>query len=503
MRVQETDWGYIEWMEPEYPGMGSEEASLRTGTVYVEPGKTMLRHVHYEEQFVYVLEGRGIGYINGEPQIFEPGARFHMPAGCTHEFVNTGDVPLVHLLVASPVSIDPDSLIDKTRPLPGSSANDQLYAAVEAVRTQFLESLHMAFVIRNASGRVVLKSDYFPEPCIKKCGIEKGNQPYCLKLDQNCGEASENTFVCPCGLTIFQVPVLWDDRLLGWVQGGYIVQSNSKQSSEEVYMYDMPESGSFGILQLLRKVAKAIRNFCEFDQYRRELFETEKNLSSSLDIQKDLQMHLKDSELQVTDLKINNHFLFNTLNSMAAQALEGGMKPLYQSIIDLSKMLRYSVRIRGRQIPLAVELDYLEAYLKLQKLRYPVGFSYKIPMDPELEQAIVPFNFLQPVAENAFTHGFSNEKEKKLTVTIKAGRKQIHFQIWNNGPALDEEWYRRIELQIQSGSSHGLSMIYEKLTSAYGDNCVLKLQAGKTGGTVVTIEIPYKNWIDGEEENDD
>ena len=46
-----------------------------------------------------------------------------MPAGCTHEFVNTGDVPLVHLLVASPVSIDPDSLIDKTRPLPGSSAN--------------------------------------------------------------------------------------------------------------------------------------------------------------------------------------------------------------------------------------------------------------------------------------------------------------------------------------------------------------------------------------------
>ena len=85
MRVQETDWGYIEWMEPEYPGMGSGEASLRTGTVYVEPGKTMLRHVHYEEQFVYVLEGRGIGYINGEPQIFEPGARFHMPAGCTHE----------------------------------------------------------------------------------------------------------------------------------------------------------------------------------------------------------------------------------------------------------------------------------------------------------------------------------------------------------------------------------------------------------------------------------
>ncbi len=107
------------------------------------------------------------------------------------------------------------------------------------------------------------------------------------------------------------------------------------------------------------------------------------------------------------------------------------------------------------------------------------------------------------MAENAFTHGFSNEKEKKLHVTINADRERICFQVWNNGPALDEERYRQIELQIQSGSSHGLSMIYEKLVSAYGDNCVLRLQEGKTGGTTVSIEIPYKNWTDGEEENDD
>lgn len=99
-------------------------------------------------------------------------------------------------------------------------------------------------------------------------------------------------------------------------------------------------------------------------------------------------------------------------------------------------MLRYSVRIRGRQIPLAVELDYLEAYLKLQKLRYPVGFSYKISMDPELEQAIVPFNFLQPVAENAFTHGFSNEKEKKLIVTIKAGTEADSFSDLEQRPGI-------------------------------------------------------------------
>ncbi|MDO4261016.1 MAG: histidine kinase [Eubacteriales bacterium] len=499
MRIQKTDWGQIEWMDPEDFGEG-QESSLRTGTVYVEPGKAMMKHVHYEEQFIYVLQGHGVGYINGQAQKFEPGARFHMPAGCTHEFVNTGDTTLVHLLVASPLSIDPDSLIDKTKPS-HEKAEGQLYTAIEAVRTQFLENLNMAFVIRDAEGNVVLKSDYFPETCETHCCISGGGPCYCLRLDQNCQEASENTFVCPGGLTVFRVPIIWEEQRLGWVQGGYIRLSYGKDSPEN--MYDVPESGAFGILQLLRKVAKAIRNYCEFDQYRKELFETEKSLSSSLDVQRDLRLHLRDSEQEVADLKINNHFLFNTLNSMAAQALEGGMRPLYQSIIDLSKMLRYSVRVRGSQIPLAVELDYLEAYLKLQRLRYPVGFSYEIRVEPGLERAEVPFNFLQPVAENAFTHGFSSEKEKELFIRVESCGDGVQFLVENNGTLLTADRCRQIRAQIQSNTSHGLSMICEKLRSAYGTRFSMEILPGDRSGAKVRIRIPFKNWTQAEEEKHD
>lgn len=488
MRIQKTDWGYIEWLEPDNFKEG-EEASLRMGKVHIEAGKIMLPHVHYEEQFVYVLEGYGTGYINGEAQRFEPGAMFHMPAGCTHEFVNEQGGPLVHLLVSSPVSVDPDSLIDKTSPAPHEREN-RLYTAIEAVRTQFLDNVHMAFAIRDANGRVALKSDYFPPFCEKNCRILETNACPCLKQDLNETEASENTFVCLHGLTVLQVPIFWEDQFLGCIQGGYIRQSYGREDKAEVY--DAPDSSAFGLLQLLRKVAKAIRNFCEFDQYRRELFEKEASLTSSLDTQKILQTHLRDTENAVTNLKINNHFLFNTLNSMAAMALEGGMLPLYQSIIDLSKMLRYSVRIQDSQVTLQMELEYLETYLKLQKLRYPKELEFFIQVEEALKEAAVPFNFLQPIVENAFTHGFSGCKEKRIWVKIHQTEGIVHFTIENNGSPISEERSRQIQMQMQSSTSHGLSMVYEKLRVSYADEFEMRIEPGSGNGARITIKIPFR-----------
>ena len=80
--------------------------------------------------------------------------------------------------------------------------------------------------------------------------------------------------------------------------------------------------------------------------------------------------NLREAKYVMTDLKIKNHFLFNTLNSMASMALEGGMVPLYESIVDLSKMFRYSLKNQNSMVSLEKELGYVEAYLRLQGLRY-------------------------------------------------------------------------------------------------------------------------------------
>lgn len=122
-------------------------------------------------------------------------------------------------------------------------------------------------------------------------------------------------------------------------------------------IYDTPESTAIGIKNLLRRIAKAVKNYCEFEQYRIELEEREAELFHSRQSQRMLVKDLKDVKSEMTDLKISNHFLFNTLNSMAAMALDGGVTPLYESIVDLSKLFHYNLKNRGMLVPLRKEIS--------------------------------------------------------------------------------------------------------------------------------------------------
>ena len=169
---------------------------------------------------------------------------------------------------------------------------------------------------------------------------------------------------------------------------------------------------------MLRRLARMISNYCEMHWYHADIERQENQLSDERRNKELLAADLRKSESSVIDLKINNHFLFNTLNQMAAMALDGGLVSLYQSIVDLSKMFQYTLRQSSAKVTLAQELDYLNAYLKLQKLRYADALAVDIKVGTDPDKWWVPFNWLVPLVENAFVHGFKNEKLKKLSVMI-------------------------------------------------------------------------------------
>ena len=101
MTRQRTDWGEIQWLEDE-----REAASIgrqRVGVVTVLPGGHQPRHVHYEEQAIYVLEGEAESIVDGVASRITPGDLFHWRAGIVHEVRNLhGDAPFRHLMVSSP-----------------------------------------------------------------------------------------------------------------------------------------------------------------------------------------------------------------------------------------------------------------------------------------------------------------------------------------------------------------------------------------------------------------
>lgn len=490
MSIQQTDWGEIRWLSDEKER--SSVRGLKVGIVSLPPKAHQPKHMHYEEQVIFVIQGHAVSWIDGEESHLSAGDFLHWGVGVMHEIRNTGNVPFQHLLISNPGidvleqanSMDSAEILDDVPP-------ELLYEAVSAVRTQFLESMHYGYVIFDKMGNVVLQSHSYPDYCIR-----------CCKPSENIGGCScmnhllpqdwekEQTFHCRNGMEVFHYPIYFKGNFMGFIQGGYIRHTNGMDENlKEVY--DVPESVIAGIRALISRVVKAIRNFCEFEYFRRSLVEKELTIVSQEENQRILMKNLRDTQYAMTDLKINNHFLFNTLNSMASMALDGGMLPLYQSIVDLSKMFHYTLRTQSSVVSLEKELDYVKAYLQLQKLRYQEDLSVCMEIDREVLHVQVPFNFLQPIVENAFVHGFNGSSEKKIKLVVKRVEKGIGVYVINSGKRLNPRECMVINQGIIGNTAHGLAMIHHKLQVFYEEGCVFEIGVEENGDTCFRIEFPY------------
>lgn len=494
MTLQKTDWGEIRWLEEKNGDLSG--GKMQTGIVYLYPGAHQPRHIHYEEQVIYVLQGRACCWINGKKSLLQEGSLLHWPAGVIHEIQNAGQEPFMHLLVSNPESEEPGHFFPKKKhrkkPEP-----DLIYIAVEAIRTQFLETLHYGYAIFDSLGNLIVQSSFFPEYCEEQCETGRHSGECSCMRTLGPGERNrEGSFRCPNGMEIFHCPIYFEDVFLGYIQSGYVRHSGSEESEERGLLqnrvYDVPESVITGIHALLHRIVKAIENYCEFEQFRRELVEQDLKIATQEEARRILAKNLKDTQYAVTELKINHHFLFNTLNSMASMALDGNMMPLYQSIVDLSKLFHYTLRAQNSFVMLEKETEYVKTYLKLQKLRYGDGLEVICQKDPKVMHTMVPFNFLQPVVENAFVHGFHEYAHKKLRIEIKGMPGQIHIRVSNVGRTLTEQECRSINQGIHSNTSHGLSMVYQKLLAAYGERCRMEISCPGKKEVCVSIQIPIQ-----------
>ncbi len=489
---QETDWGEILWLtENEEDKELLSIQGLQVGIVSLFPGENQSKHIHYDEQVIYVVQGQALSIIDGVESSLRAGDFLHWKAGVEHQVYNIGNVPFQHLLISNPVLEEEGEFFLETAQGDASHVSpDLIYIAVEAIRTQFLETLHYAYAIFDAMGNLITQSQFYPSYCVECCQ-PASNPGVCFCMRQTAGEelGQEHTIQCRYGMEVFHYPIYFRGVFLGYIQSGYIRHSGGVRKRID-RVYDVPESVVAGIQALLRRIVKAIRNYCEFEQFRRELVEKELCIASHEESQRILMKNLRDVQYAMTDLKISNHFLFNTLNSMASMALDGGLMPLYQSIVDLSKMFHYTLRTQNSMVPLEKEVDYVKAYLQLQKLRYGEDLQIIWKISKRALNIQVPFNFLQPIVENAFVHGFSETAGKKIKLVITKNKEFVEIQVLNTGKPVSEQACYAVNQGILSNTSHGLSMIYAKLKAVFGERCIFRMEPGVKGYTCFLIRIP-------------
>src|SRR5690606_7842893 len=146
----------------------------------------------------------------------------------------------------------------------------------------------------------------------------------------------------------------------------------------------------------------------------------------------DKKLEAKESELQLLKSQVNPHFLFNTLNTLYATALEEQAPKTAESTAKLANLLRYMQEdINKEFIPLENEIKYVQDYIAIQKLRCSVTPKIETKFE-NIEAKVISPGLLIPFVENAFKYGIDPSKPSKLKVSVICDEDTTHFECVNS-----------------------------------------------------------------------
>jgi LytS/YehU family sensor histidine kinase len=200
-----------------------------------------------------------------------------------------------------------------------------------------------------------------------------------------------------------------------------------------------------------------------------------------------LNEQLSKAQLDALRRQVEPHFLFNTLNAVAGLVRESRNDAAVTMIVGLSEFLRKVMEDSNRQqVPLGEEMEFLQKYLDIQKVRFAERLQLSVNVPKELLPAQVPSLILQPMVENAVKHGIA-KRAQGGAIRIAAFRSNgmLTLSVYNDGPNLPADWER-----TQSGI--GISNARTRLQCLYGDAFDLSMRNQAQGGVEVSVSVPFK-----------
>lgn len=160
------------------------------------------------------------------------------------------------------------------------------------------------------------------------------------------------------------------------------------------------------------------------------------------------------AELEVLHSKINPHFLYNALNSIADLSITDGKKARTMTVA-LADLFRYSINYSNHNYStIKDELEMAEVYLQIEKIRFEDQLTYSLQLDNDVKHYLVPRFILQPVVENAVKHGLkATGKMTEILVEVKKSDEGLRLIVADNGPLFPAE--------LSPG--YGVKSIFDKL----------------------------------------
>ena len=200
-----------------------------------------------------------------------------------------------------------------------------------------------------------------------------------------------------------------------------------------------------------------------------------------------LEAQLANAQLEVLKIQLEPHFLFNTLNSIAALARHDGEAAEHMTL-QLADLLRLSLDGVGvHEVPLHQELTFLQKYIDIQQVRFHDRLRVETEIDPCTLATLVPNLILQPIVENAIRHGIGPRRGPGLIrISAWRDRDDVWMEIRDNGTGLTRG------RGVLPPEGVGLRNTRSRLQQLYNDDHAMVLEDAPGGGCTVKIRVPYR-----------
>ena len=199
-----------------------------------------------------------------------------------------------------------------------------------------------------------------------------------------------------------------------------------------------------------------------------------------------LSQQLTGARLAALQARLNPHFLFNSLNTVAVLVREGNKATATRVIEQLSDVLRLILgRTEENEVRLDEELHLVRLYLAVEQARFSDRLVPRFSIAPETAGAAVPSFAIQHLVENALRHGIARRTESgRVTVSARRDGDALEVMVEDDGVGIDAA------AVVPAG--HGIAHTRDRLRNLYGDRATLEIEPSPARGTIARLRIPFR-----------
>lgn len=200
----------------------------------------------------------------------------------------------------------------------------------------------------------------------------------------------------------------------------------------------------------------------------------------------------KQAELESLQAQINPHFLYNTLSSISRLAKFGRVEQQHEMIMNLAKFYRLTLNDGQTIISIYKELEQVQAYLDIQKVKYGDRMEVDFHINPDILQYETIKLILQPFIENALEHAWCGD-QIYIRVTGEQIEDKIVFQIIDDGVGMKFQHAQSLlEKDRNKQKGYGIYNVHERIQLSFGDEFGVTIYSQLGIGTSITIIIPVQ-----------